>query len=115
MEYLLRNPGFLTRYIITNDNATIHIQGGINAVNGISQVFMVESVMAVIKYDKLRRERKNSDGYVQKDREKSADFSEILNSKVQSTGEAAIEYAATVYGRDMKLSSMQYRTREYHY
>ena len=75
---------------------------------------MVESVMAVVKYGRLRRERKNPGGYVQRKSEKAAAFSGILNAQMRSTGEA-VEYASTLYGRDMKLSSMQYRTREYHY
>lgn len=105
----------MPKYIITEDNATIHIQGGINAVNGINEVFMVESVMAVIKYGKLRREQKNSNAYVQKKSAKASSFSEIMNSEVQKAGEAATEYMVSMYGRDMKLSLMQYRTREYHY
>ena len=70
--------------------------------------------MAVVKYGRFRRERKNSGSYVHKKGEKAAVFSGILNAQMQSTGEA-VEYASTLYGRDMKLSSMQYRTREYHY
>lgn len=71
--------------------------------------------MAVVKYGALRRERKNSNGYVQKKSGKPPSFSEIMNSEVQNTDDAEREYESTLYGRDMKLSSMQYRTREYHY
>lgn len=105
----------MSKYIITKDNATVRIQGGINAANGVNAVFMVESVMAVVKPGKIRRERNSSSGSGNKRDGENALFSEIMNSAVQAQTEAPTQYTATVYGRDMKLSSMQYKTREYHY
>ncbi|MCD7837120.1 MAG: hypothetical protein LUG83_10885 [Lachnospiraceae bacterium] len=74
---------------------------------------MVESVMEVVKPGKLRRERDKSGAFGQKRNKNNTLFSEIMNSAVKA--EAPAQYTATVYGRDMKLSSMQYKTREYNY
>lgn len=76
---------------------------------------MVESVMAVVKPGKIRRERNNSSGFGNKKNGENTLFSEIMNSAVKAQAEAPTQYTTTVYGRDMKLSSMHYQTREYHY
>lgn len=105
----------MPKYIITKNNATVRFQGGINAANGINAVFMVESVMAVVKPGKVRRERNNSSGFGQKRNGENALFSEIMKSAAEAQAEAPAQYSANLYGRDMKLSSTQYKTREYHY
>lgn len=105
----------MTIYIITKDNATVRIQGGIHAANGMNAVFMVESVMAVAKPGKIRRERNHSRGFGNKRDGENALFSELMNSAIKAQAEAPTQYTATVYGRDMKLSSTQYKTREYNY
>lgn len=71
--------------------------------------------MAVSKPGKIRREQNNSGGFGHKRDGENALFSEIMNSAIKAQAEAPAQYTATVYGRDMKLSSTQYRTREYHY
>lgn len=111
--------GFLPIYIITEDTVEIRIQGGIKAINGISAVFMVESVMAVTAPGKVRREAKDSRRYGQRSKNDNSLFAEILGTATKVVAEtyadAPTEYKSTVYGRDMRLSSKQYQTREYHY
>jgi hypothetical protein len=114
---LQKNP----KYKLSDDTIEIHIQGGIKAINGMNAVFMVESVMAVSSPAKPRREKKGQDDF-ENNSGKGSSFSEILSalksSQVEtspSTNQAPSEYRSTLYGRDMMLSCMHYRTREYHY
>ena len=88
-------------------------------MNGINAVFMVESVMAVSRSAKIKKENKNPSGFGKKKDGDNELFSEILGTAADSVREektkAPTEFKSTVYGKDMKLTSMQYQTREYHY
>jgi hypothetical protein len=106
---------------MTKDTIEIHIQGGIKAVNGMNAVFVVESVMAVSSPARPRREKREEDDFERRNGN-GFTFSEVLSSKkasavenISSTNQAPSEYRSTLYGRDMQLSHMHYRTREYHY
>ncbi len=77
--------------------------------------------MAVSAPAKPRRERGEQNDS-EKRNDKGMTFSEVMTSlkssaveTMQSSNQAPSEYRSTWYGRDMKLSFTDYRTREYHY
>jgi hypothetical protein len=87
----------------------------------MNAVFMVESIMAVAGPSRTRREKREQNDD-EKRNGRGMSFSEVLSSlkspaveSLQSTNQAPSEYRSTLYGRDMKLSFTNYRTREYHY
>lgn len=73
---------------------------------------MVNSVLAVPKYNKLKRENgKSSHGFQQK--KENALFAQLLE-EAQDSHESASHDCTTTYGRDCRLQTFHYPTKEYH-
>lgn len=101
-------------YIIRNDTVEIRIQGGIVAARSLSSVFMVHSISAVstagrVAYDQER-------GRDSSDREQQAgphSFAKILQQEVEEQKTDSVHYKTVTYGRDLRLHSFEYLTRDY--
>lgn len=102
-------------YYTRNETIEIHIQGGIDAANGISSIFMVNAVMAVPTSDKVKRDASKAANSHSQGKKQESLFSQILNQTVEEAQEAPRECHMVTYGQDCMLRTFQYQKREYHY
>ncbi len=93
----------------------IRIQGGINAANGISSIFMVTSVLAVPRIDKVKRDRQSPSQFHSREKDSNELFAQFLDNAVKESEPASMECLNTVYGRDSKMQTFRYQSREYHF
>jgi hypothetical protein len=94
----------------------ISFQGGIKAVNGFQNVFMVTSVQAVTTLPKLNREetRLNSADSGNSNKKKTtSSFASVFEQAKENYAERS--YETTTYGRDSMLHTELYQSREYTY
>lgn len=101
---------------IMKANVTIEmrIQGGINAANGFTNIFMVHSVSAITHTKKVSRDDSSlSGGYTGSDKSTHS-FSKILEAEINEK-QAPAECHTVTYGNDLKLRTFLYQTREYQY
>ncbi len=96
-------------------NVKIRIQGGINAANGLSGIFMVTSVTAVSDICRTRREEQHVPDTDSKKKNGQGLFAGILEKSLKEVREDVLECCTTTYGRDSKMQTFLYRTREYRY
>lgn len=74
---------------------------------------MVNSVLAVPKCNKLKREDSKSSHGFQKKKD-NALFAQILEETQTSHESASIDCTTTTYNRDCRLQTFHYHTKEYH-
>lgn len=76
---------------------------------------MVTSVMAVPDTGRTRRDEQHVPVTVSKKKNDQGLFAEILEKSLKETAEGAVYCCTTTYGRDSKMQTFLYQTREYHY
>lgn len=90
-------------------------QGGNNMVNGFSGIFMVASVAAVTGVSKTRRDERREPSSELKKKNAEKLFSSILEERTQENKADVVDCRTTTYGRDSKMQSFLYQTKEYRY
>lgn len=90
-------------------------QGGINAVNGFSGIFMVNSVAAVSGVYKAKRDERRDTRSDSKKKNAERLFTSILNDSVRESRADVVDCQTITYGRDSKMQNYHYQTREYRY
>ena len=103
-------------YIVTIE---IRIQGGIVAArvdvaNGITSIFMVQSVMATPKLKKTKQEYSKS-SYSHSDSKPEQSFNRILDQAIEEQDAAPVICHTSTYGQDCRMQTFHYQSREYHY
>ncbi len=82
--------------------------------NGITSIFMVQSVMAVPTVQKLKRDNQKSSDSKNKDAGRL--FAQILEEAAEQKSESAPrDCQTTLYDRDSRLQTYHYLSREYRY
>jgi hypothetical protein len=98
-------------------DATIKIsfQGGIKAVNGFQNIFMVTSVQSASTLPRLTREetRLNSADSRHSAKKKAPSFASVFEEAKERNAERS--YETLTYGRDSLLHDELYQSREYTY
>lgn len=98
-----------------NDTVEICIQGGIIAVKGISDIFMVTSVQVVPIVPKTKKE-KERDPYSGIKVKKEKSFDNVLSEAVDKLDNTPSEPIRTsTYGPDSMMNLFLYQSREYTY
>lgn len=90
-------------------------QGGINAVNGFSGIFMVNSVSAVSGVYKAKRDERRDARSDSKKKNAEKLFTSILKDSVKESRADMVDCQTITYGRDSKMQNYHYQTREYRY
>lgn len=90
-------------------------QGGINAVNGFSGIFMVNSVSAVSGVYKAKRDERRDARSDSKKKNAEKLFTSILKDSVKESRAEMVDCQTITYGRDSKMQNYHYQTREYRY
>lgn len=93
----------------------MRIQGGIIAANGITSIFMVSSVLAVPTVGKVKREDPRDSHSGSKEKDSKGLFAQVLEEAVHEPEPAPRDCCTMLYGRDSRLQTFRYMTREYHY
>lgn len=106
----------MPKYRIRNiDALKIYIQGGINAVNGLSSISMVTSVMAVSGPIKVRRDQQNNSNSNTGQGKSDKLFAQILKDAVMESQSTPLSCQTITYGRDSRMQTFLHQSREYHY
>jgi len=100
----------LKRIIVTDG---IHSKEGKKAVNGIYAVFTMDSVMSVATAEKTAKDKKQRENQGQNPKKRGL-FEQVLNLAINEE-QAPAQFRTVVYGRDGRVSAMQYQTRDYNY
>lgn len=83
--------------------------------NGFSSIFMVASVSAAPVLRKTGRDDPGISGSGFQKKSGAGLFSNILKETMDQYTEDAVDCRTTTYGRDRKMQTFLYQTREYHY
>ncbi len=83
-------------------------------MNGLTGIFMVTSVMAVPRPGKLKKDNRSNSHSNSNREETNALFAQALQDASQEMPAVPRECYTTVYGRDSRMQTFQYCSREYH-
>ncbi len=84
-------------------------------VNGFSGIFMVASVEAVSAAKRTRRDNQRNPYELNQRKDAGGLFAEILEDSAKKAERTVTDCTTTTYGRDSRMQTFLYRTREYHY
>ncbi len=101
---------------IMKANVTIEmrIQGGINAANEFTNIFMVHSVSAITHTKKVSRDDSSLSGGYSGSKNSAHTFSKVLEEQINEH-KAPTQCHTITYGNDLRLRNFLYQTREYQY
>ncbi len=71
--------------------------------------------MAVSRVSKAKRDKRYVPYSVPKKKDGRKTFSQLLQEAASGVAENNLECCTTTYGRDSRMQSFLYQTREYHY
>jgi len=97
----------------------IRIQGGIVAarldvVNGVSSIFMVQSVVTAPKAKKTKQEHSSSSNS-RSEKQSGNMFHQFLDQAIEEQEKTPVLCHTTTYGQDCQMQFFHYQSREYHY
>ena len=107
---IYNNKGIVFQYTIQ-----IRIQGGIIAAKGFSSIFMVQSVAAVSKTGKIKRDQQKTFDSESGNQSSNGSFAKVLENAKREAQNAPMDCHTTTYGRDSRIQTFFYQPREYRF
>lgn len=97
------------------DTIEIHFQGGIDAANGFSSIFMVQSVTAVPNIGKVKREHHNAARFEAGGKNSNGSFAKVLENAEEETRKSSMDCHTVTYDRDCQIRTFLYQSGEYRF